>query len=105
MLFATFLGVLLIPVFYVVVRRLLGDKLDGETSRHAARPSATACRRSIRIRVAARDPLTNAGDALDRIGMTRRSSVESRDTQEHRPQAANSAVSLPAPPPRALAGG
>jgi len=29
MLFATFLGVLLIPVFYVVVRRLLGDKLDG----------------------------------------------------------------------------
>jgi multidrug efflux pump len=31
MLFATFLGVLLIPVFYVVVRRMLGDKLDGET--------------------------------------------------------------------------
>ena len=30
MLFATFLGVLLIPVFYVVVRRLLGDKLDGD---------------------------------------------------------------------------
>jgi multidrug efflux pump len=29
MLFATLLGVLLIPVFYVVVRRLLGDKLDG----------------------------------------------------------------------------
>ncbi|MCK9539064.1 multidrug efflux RND transporter permease subunit [Dokdonella sp.] len=28
MIFATFLGVLLIPVFYVVVRRLLGDKLD-----------------------------------------------------------------------------
>jgi multidrug efflux pump len=28
MMFATFLGVLLIPVFYVVVRRLLGDKLD-----------------------------------------------------------------------------
>ena len=28
MVFATFLGVLLIPVFYVVVRRLLGDKLD-----------------------------------------------------------------------------
>jgi multidrug efflux pump len=28
MLFATFLGVLLIPVFYVVMRRLLGDKLD-----------------------------------------------------------------------------
>jgi multidrug efflux pump len=30
MLFATFLGVLLIPVFYIVVRRLLGDKLDGD---------------------------------------------------------------------------
>jgi multidrug efflux pump len=29
MLFATFLGLLLIPVFYVVVRRLLGDTLDG----------------------------------------------------------------------------
>jgi multidrug efflux pump len=28
MLFATFLGVLLIPVFYVFVRRLLGDKLE-----------------------------------------------------------------------------
>jgi multidrug efflux pump len=28
MLFATFLGVLLIPVFYVAVRRVLGDKLD-----------------------------------------------------------------------------
>ena len=28
MLFSTFLGVLLIPVFYVVVRRLLGDELD-----------------------------------------------------------------------------
>jgi multidrug efflux pump len=28
MLFATILGLLLIPVFYVVVRRLLGDKLD-----------------------------------------------------------------------------
>jgi multidrug efflux pump len=28
MLFATFLGVLLIPVFYVTVRRLLGDKLE-----------------------------------------------------------------------------
>jgi multidrug efflux pump len=30
MLFATFLGLLLIPVFYVSVRRLLGDKLDGD---------------------------------------------------------------------------
>jgi multidrug efflux pump len=29
MLFATFLGLLLIPVFYVSVRRLLGDRLDG----------------------------------------------------------------------------
>jgi multidrug efflux pump len=28
MLAATFLGLLLIPVFYVTVRRLLGDKLD-----------------------------------------------------------------------------
>ncbi|GGZ64758.1 multidrug efflux RND transporter permease subunit [Lysobacter xinjiangensis] len=28
MLFATFLGLLLIPVFYVIVRRLLGDKMD-----------------------------------------------------------------------------
>src|SRR5690606_14890961 len=28
MLFATFLGLLMIPVFYVVVRRMLGDKLD-----------------------------------------------------------------------------
>jgi multidrug efflux pump len=28
MLFATFLGLLLIPVFYIAVRRLLGDKLD-----------------------------------------------------------------------------
>ena len=32
MLFATFLGVLFIPVFYVIVRRILGDKLD-EVSR------------------------------------------------------------------------
>ena len=29
MLFATFLGVLMIPVFYVVVRRMLGDSLEG----------------------------------------------------------------------------
>ena len=28
MLFATFVGLLLIPVFFVVVRRMLGDKLD-----------------------------------------------------------------------------
>jgi multidrug efflux pump len=31
MLFATFLGLLLIPVFYVVVRRMLGDKLEAQT--------------------------------------------------------------------------
>jgi multidrug efflux pump len=31
MLFATFLGLLLIPIFYVTVRRMLGDKLDGVT--------------------------------------------------------------------------
>jgi multidrug efflux pump len=31
MLFATFLGLLLIPVFYVAVRRSLGDKLDQVT--------------------------------------------------------------------------
>lgn len=29
MIFATFLGLLLIPVFYVTVRRVAGDKLDG----------------------------------------------------------------------------
>ncbi|HSX65338.1 MAG TPA: efflux RND transporter permease subunit, partial [Pseudoxanthomonas sp.] len=28
MLFATFLGLLLIPVFFVAVRRMLGDKMD-----------------------------------------------------------------------------
>jgi multidrug efflux pump len=41
MLFATFLGVLLIPVFYVSVRRLLGDKLDhraGPTDPHPFDP-------------------------------------------------------------------
>src|SRR3546814_6217833 len=37
MLFATFLGLLLIPVFYVVVRRLLGDKLDEEPADKPAR--------------------------------------------------------------------
>ncbi|HLX03207.1 MAG TPA: efflux RND transporter permease subunit, partial [Trinickia sp.] len=31
MLFATFFGLLLIPVFYVTVRRLLGDKLEEAT--------------------------------------------------------------------------
>jgi len=33
MMFATFLGLLLIPVFYVVVRRALGDKLDEPSSK------------------------------------------------------------------------
>jgi multidrug efflux pump len=33
MLFATFLGLLLIPIFYVSVRRVLGDKLDEATVR------------------------------------------------------------------------
>ncbi|MDR6936452.1 multidrug efflux pump [Luteibacter sp. 3190] len=37
MLFATFLGLLLIPVFYVSVRRLLGDKLD-EVSHNMPKP-------------------------------------------------------------------
>lgn len=32
MLFATFFGLLLIPVFYVIVRRLAGDKLDRDSS-------------------------------------------------------------------------
>jgi multidrug efflux pump len=36
MLFATFLGVLLIPVFYVSVRRLLGDKLESREETLAA---------------------------------------------------------------------
>ncbi|RDS80812.1 multidrug efflux RND transporter permease subunit [Dyella monticola] len=35
MVFATFLGLLLIPVFYVSVRRMLGDKLDEETHKLA----------------------------------------------------------------------
>ena len=39
MLFATFLGLLLIPVFYVSVRRLLGDQLDGPESPPPARGS------------------------------------------------------------------
>ncbi|WP_028220655.1 efflux RND transporter permease subunit [Paraburkholderia oxyphila] len=44
MLFATFFGLLLIPVFYVTVRRLLGDKLDDVTRklRHAATADAQA---------------------------------------------------------------
>jgi multidrug efflux pump len=39
MMFATFLGLLLIPVFYVVVRRMLGDKLD-EAPKLAAKDAA-----------------------------------------------------------------
>ena len=39
MLFATFLGLLFIPVFYVVVRRMLGDKLDEPAMRN--RPGTT----------------------------------------------------------------
>ncbi len=35
MVFATFLGLLLIPVFYVAVRRMLGDKLDESTQKLA----------------------------------------------------------------------
>jgi len=34
MLFATFLGLLLIPVFFVVVRRILGDKLNAPSPAH-----------------------------------------------------------------------
>ncbi|MBN8885273.1 MAG: multidrug efflux RND transporter permease subunit [Rudaea sp.] len=36
MLFATFLGLLFIPVFYVFVRRLLGDKLESNEETQAA---------------------------------------------------------------------
>ncbi|MEP7061557.1 MAG: multidrug efflux RND transporter permease subunit [Betaproteobacteria bacterium] len=48
MLFATFLGLLLIPVFYVAVRRLLGDKLDAVSHNippahtHPAQPADAA---------------------------------------------------------------
>jgi multidrug efflux pump len=37
MLFATFLGLLLIPVFYVAVRRVLGDKLDEASAKAPSR--------------------------------------------------------------------
>ncbi len=40
MLFATFLGVLLIPVFYVIVRRLLGDKMESPEVTLAATAAA-----------------------------------------------------------------
>ena len=43
MLFATFLGLLLIPVFYVVVRRMLGDKMDEPPKlEHAPEPQPGA---------------------------------------------------------------
>ena len=44
MIFATFLGLLLIPVFYVTVRRLLGDKLDevSHTIRQGHGPAAAS---------------------------------------------------------------
>ena len=37
MIFATFLGLMMIPIFYVIVRRLLGDKLD-EVSHNMPHP-------------------------------------------------------------------
>jgi multidrug efflux pump len=42
MIFATFLGVLFIPIFYVTVRRLLGDKLESreETEKALSEPAA-----------------------------------------------------------------
>ena len=40
MLFATFLGLLLIPVFFVAVRRMLGDKMDEPPAKAAALPPA-----------------------------------------------------------------
>jgi multidrug efflux pump len=36
MLFATFLGLLFIPVFYVAIRRALGDKLEPPETTQAA---------------------------------------------------------------------
>ena len=40
MLFATFLGLLFIPVFFVVVRRMLGDKLDEPSKEYLAQRDA-----------------------------------------------------------------
>jgi multidrug efflux pump len=40
MVFATVLGLLLIPVFYVSVRRLLGEKLDGDDGKDGKNPTA-----------------------------------------------------------------
>ena len=39
MLAATFLGLLFIPVFYTIVRRLLGDELDVAPPPDAGSPS------------------------------------------------------------------
>ena len=39
MVFATFLGLLMIPVFFIVVRRMLGDKLDEPSKEFVERQS------------------------------------------------------------------
>ena len=44
MLFATFLGLLLIPVFFVVVRRMLGDKMDEPSKEYLEQLSKPAPR-------------------------------------------------------------
>ncbi|MCC4626777.1 efflux RND transporter permease subunit, partial [Xanthomonas campestris pv. nigromaculans] len=36
MVFATVLGVIFIPLFFVVVRRMLGDKLDEQSKEYVA---------------------------------------------------------------------
>ena len=54
MLFATFLGVLLIPVFYVVVRRLLGDKLDDDDAAVPAKDAKPQRHAAVRLRPAPR---------------------------------------------------
>ena len=49
MLSATFLGLLLIPVFYVVVRRLLGDTLDRPPKPPGHEPTAARKRRTLAV--------------------------------------------------------
>jgi multidrug efflux pump len=44
MMFATFIGLLLIPVFFVVVRRMLGDKLDESSGEYVERMKQPAPR-------------------------------------------------------------
>ncbi len=44
MMFATFIGLLLIPVFFVVVRRMLGDKLDEPSGEYMERMKQPAPR-------------------------------------------------------------